>query len=76
MKQNTIEKLCCPFDKHDLSLEIFVKDLEGNILKGILHCAGCNRFYPIVHGIPIMTPDEYREFQLEKKLIENKDDNK
>jgi len=71
MTLKTIQKLCCPFDKQDLSLEVFTKDINDNILKGILSCPDCKRRYPIVHGVPIMTPDEYREFQLELPLLEN-----
>jgi hypothetical protein len=27
------------------------------------------RIYPVVKGIPIMSPDEYREFKLEQPLL-------
>lgn len=71
MKLNTIiNKLCCPFDKGDLDLKIISQDLEENIIEGILSCKECKRVYPIVRGIPIMSPDEYREFELEKPLLE------
>ncbi|RKD14450.1 hypothetical protein BCY91_08230 [Pelobium manganitolerans] len=69
MKTTTFNKLCCPFDKGDLNLEIIGQDLDGNILEGILNCQSCKRVYPIVSGIPIMSPDEYREFRLEKPLL-------
>lgn len=69
MKLTTINKLCCPFDKADLSLQVFAKDLEQNIIEGLLTCKVCERYYPIVKGIPIMSPDEYREFKLEQPLI-------
>ncbi|MEO6734627.1 MAG: Trm112 family protein [Ferruginibacter sp.] len=69
MTLKTIQKLCCPFDKLDLSLAVFTKDTNDDILTGILSCAGCKRQYPIVHGVPIMTPDEYRQFHLEKPLL-------
>jgi len=71
MKLETIlNKLCCPFDKGDLSLEIVTQDIEENILEGILSCTECKRIYPIVKGIPIMNPDEYREFDMEKPMLE------
>lgn len=66
----TIKKLCCPFDKEELELTIITKDLEGNIIEGYLFCNECKRIYPIVSGIPIMSPDEYREFKLEQPLLE------
>ena len=68
-----VKKLCCPFDKTDLDLKIFVKDPEENILEGMLTCAHCKRYFPIAYGIPIMTPDEYREPQLEAPLLERWD---
>ena len=71
MKLETIlNKLCCPFDKADLTLEIVTQDIDENILEGILSCTECKRIYPIVKGIPIMNPDEYREFDMEKPMLE------
>jgi len=70
MRIKTIEKLCCPFDKNDLKLDIFVKDVDLNVLEGILTCEQCSRKYPIVHGVPIMSPDEYRQKELEQPIIE------
>ena len=71
MKLETIlNKLCCPFDKAELTLQILEKDDNDNIIKGLLNCVECKRIYPIISGIPIMTPDEYRESQLEAPLIE------
>ncbi|AEI49622.1 Trm112 family protein [Runella slithyformis] len=69
MKPSFIHKLCCPFDKQDLSLTIIKKDMEGNIIEGLLTCESCRRYYPIVYGIPIMNPDEYREPQLEEPIL-------
>lgn len=71
MKIETINKLCCPFDKADLSLQIITQDINKNILEGMLNCKQCNRYYPIIKGIPIMSPDEYREFDLEQPVIES-----
>jgi uncharacterized protein len=70
MRLETIHKLCCPFDKHDLELTVVTRDIEGNVLEGYLHCPECKRIYPIVKGIPIMNPDEYRELQLEQPLLD------
>jgi len=65
-----LEKLCCPFDKAELDATIIAIDLNENIQEGYLYCSKCNRIYPIVLGIPIMNPDEYREFQYEQPLYE------
>ncbi len=70
MKKETINKLCCPFDKGDLQLTEITKDTSNNILEGFLVCTSCERLYPIVKGIPIMSPDEYREYKFERPLME------
>ena len=70
MRPETIKKLCCPFDKADLTLTEITKDLDENVLEGFFVCKSCNRLYPIIKGIPIMSPDEYREFKLEQPVLE------
>ncbi len=69
MKLETIKQLCCPRDKEELNLKIISRDLNDNILEGVLTCSSCKRYYPIISGIPIMSPDEYREKQLEAPVI-------
>lgn len=70
MNIETIKKLCCPFDLSDLTLTPIHTTLDGAVDEGYLVCVHCDRIYPIVRGIPIMSPDEYREFRLEKPLLE------
>lgn len=70
MKLSTINKLCCPQDKADLTLTVITRDTDENVLEGYFNCRTCNRVYPIVKGVPIMSPDEYREFKLEQPLLE------
>lgn len=70
MKLKTIEKLCCPFDRAEIELNIITKDIEENVIEGFLTCRKCKRIYPIIKGIPIMNPDEYRELELEKPLLD------
>lgn len=70
MRLTTIlNKLCCPFDKEDLELTSSHQD-NDKITEGYLTCTFCERVYPIIKGIPIMNPDEYREFELEKPLFD------
>lgn len=69
MKLSLLEKLCCPFDKSDLKLKIFIQDEKKNVLEGLMTCTSCQRYFPIVYGIPIMTPDEYRQKALEQPLL-------
>ena len=71
MTTTTLSKLCCPFDKKDLDLQIVTQDSDHNILEGLLTCTECKRYYPIVKGIPIMNPDEYREAKFELPLMTN-----
>jgi uncharacterized protein YbaR (Trm112 family) len=70
MKLNTIAKLCCPFDKEDLQLNTLAQDLDQNVIEGILSCKTCLRNYPIIYGVPIMAPDEYRQIALEQPVID------
>lgn len=70
MRPETIEKMCCPFDKADLTLTKIAEDKTGNITEGFFNCSSCNRIFPIVKGIPIMSPDEYREPKLEQPLFQ------
>ena len=69
MKTSTLNKLCCPFDKNDLELTTITKDVDGKIIEGFLSCKICKRIYPMIKGIPIMNPDEYREYKLEAPLM-------
>ena len=65
-----LDLLACPIDKH-YPLELFEINIKQNntngrdiiINEGILFCAKCYRFYPIVDEIPILLPDELREKQ-------------
>lgn len=61
--------MCCSFDKSDLKLTVITKTVDNDIIEGFLHCTECKRIFPIVSGIPIMSPDEYREFKLEQPLL-------
>lgn len=69
MTDSLLNKLCCPIDKQDLTLKIFVKKEDGSVVEGLLTCPHCGRYYPIVYGIPIMTPDEFRERALEEPIL-------
>ena len=70
MQRKLLDKLCCPFDKSDLELTVFHEDEHGEIYEGLLNCPTCNRYYPIIFGIPIMSPDEYRERQFELPVLQ------
>lgn len=71
MHIKTIDKLCCPFDHADLELTVVTKDLSGEeILEGFFVCQHCKRLYPIIKGIPIMSPDQYREAKLEQPVVD------
>lgn len=70
MRLKTLDKLCCPFDKQDLTIQVLAKDTEQNVIEGILTCNHCRRKYPIVYGVPIMLPDEYRQMSLEQPIME------
>lgn len=76
MKNNTLNKLQCVSCKDDLKLHVF-EECENEIKNGVLICAKCKRWYPIVDYIPELFPvylishkkhNEFRE--LYKKCIE------
>lgn len=69
MRQKTIEKMCCPADGHDLVLTIFTAQ-NDEVTEGVLICKKCGRYYPIIAGIPIMSPDDYREKKFELPFLE------
>jgi len=60
MKEDLMDILCCPLDKHDLELEVDERDGE-EILSGTLTCRECGERYPIEDGIPNMLPPDMRE---------------
>jgi len=68
MKLEFYKKLCCPFDKADLKLEIF-EETDGEIKEALMTCSHCQRYYPVIFGIPIMSPDEYRQPELEAPIL-------
>ncbi|MEX2404963.1 MAG: hypothetical protein WD625_12565, partial [Balneolales bacterium] len=39
------------------------------IHEALMTCPKCKRYYPVIYGIPIMTPDEFRERALEEPLL-------
>ena len=69
MTKNFLSKICCPFDKSDLTIQVFTEKENDVIHEGLLTCSTCQRLYPIIHGVPIMIPDNYRENQLEQPLF-------
>ena len=69
MEKRIINKMCCPFDHSDLRLTIFREENEI-VQEGLFTCPKCARYYPIITGIPIMSPDEFREPDFERPFLE------
>jgi len=69
MTEQLLEKLCCPIDKHDLEVNIFTEDDEGEIIEALLSCPECQRYFPVIYGIPILIPDEYRDESMEVPML-------
>src|SRR5699024_11577351 len=69
MKTSLIQKLCCPIDKHDLTIDIFTETDEGEILEALMNCPHCHRHFPVIYGIPILIPDAYRDRSMEGKVL-------
>ncbi|MBB6325332.1 uncharacterized protein YbaR (Trm112 family) [Algoriphagus iocasae] len=70
MNRKLLDILCCPFDKSDLEIQVIQETDSQEIIEGLLTCSTCQRYFPIIYGIPIMTPDEYREKSLELPNLE------
>ena len=60
MKESLMDIICCPLDKHELTLEIDEQD-DDEILDGTLTCMECGETYPIEDGIPNLLPPDMRE---------------
>lgn len=70
MDKSTLERICCPFDKSDVQLKMIEQSVEGKVIFGYLNCPTCQRIYPIISGVPIMTPDEYRDELFESNVYQ------
>jgi uncharacterized protein YbaR (Trm112 family) len=60
MKEDLMDIICCPLDKHDLELDVSERDGE-EILAGQLTCTECGEHFPIEDGIPNLLPPDMRE---------------
>jgi len=60
MKQDLMDILVCPLDKHELELTVETEE-EDEILEGQLTCTDCGEIYPIEDGIPNLLPPDMRE---------------
>lgn len=69
MTKSFFDKLCCPFDRAELSIQVFTEKENNAIHEGLINCPTCKRLYPIIHGVPIMIPDSYRQPELEQSFF-------
>jgi len=69
MTHEKLNKMCCPFDKNELQLEIYREEMT-QVFEGLFSCSFCRRYFPIISGIPIMVPDEYREHSFEQSFLD------
>ena len=56
MKRYVVPLLACPECLNDLELEV-EREVQGDIIEGLLICKVCNRKYPIHKGIPNFIPE-------------------
>lgn len=70
MTKTFYNKLACPYDKTaPLTLTIF-RIQEAKVREGLLECPRCHRYYPIIGGIPILSPDDFRDASLEANFLD------
>ena len=69
MKRKLMDILACPIDKF-YPLELLVFEEKDEIAEGLITCAKCGRYYPIIDEIPHMLPDELRERDEDLKFLE------
>lgn len=70
-----MDMLACPMDGH-YPLELHECKSNGDtVLVGAIFCTKCERFYPIIDGIPVMLPDELRDKKLDADFIKENADN-
>jgi uncharacterized protein YbaR (Trm112 family) len=60
MKEDLMNIICCPVDKHDLELAVEER-ADGEVLAGTLTCTECGEVYPIEDGIPNLLPPDMRD---------------
>jgi uncharacterized protein YbaR (Trm112 family) len=60
MKEDLMDIICCPLDKHDLELDVESRE-DGEVMSGTLTCTECGETYPIEDGIPNLLPPDMRE---------------
>lgn len=60
MKSWLLQHLACPFCRDALQEQRTLEREDGEIRYGLLECAGCNRTFPVVEGIPLLGAPETR----------------
>ena len=60
MKEDLMDIICCPLDKHELELEADERD-QDEVVSGSLVCTECGESYPIEDGIPNLLPTDMRD---------------
>jgi uncharacterized protein YbaR (Trm112 family) len=60
MKEDLMDIVCCPLDKHDLELDVASEE-DGEVMAGTLTCTECGEVYPIEDGIPNLLPPDMRD---------------
>jgi uncharacterized protein YbaR (Trm112 family) len=60
MKEELMDIICCPLDKHELELSVAERE-EADIIDGTLTCTECGETYPIEDGIPNLLPPDMRD---------------
>jgi len=60
MKEDLMDVIVCPLDKHELELSVDQRE-DDEVIDGTLTCTECGEQYPIEDGIPNLLPPDMRE---------------
>jgi ubiquinone/menaquinone biosynthesis C-methylase UbiE len=69
MRQKVIDYICCPTCNSEFELNI-EKDMEGEVMQGVLECCQCKRRFKITDGFPNLNfPETLDQSDLRQQMI-------
>ena len=69
MKRALLDLLACPSCEGPLTCHVRSEATDGEIVEGLLLCAGCSRWYPVTGQLPELLPDHLRDAERDVELF-------